>query len=224
MNIARQFNLRVVEDFAQAHGAETLGEKVGTFGDAAAFSFYPTKNLGAIGDGGAVVSNDPIIADTCRTLREYGWKDRHISFCPGSNSRLDELQAAILRVKLAYLAEDNARRRQIAEKYSSALDGVKIIPPTQMSGKLHAMHLYVIESEGRDNLQQFLLQEKIGTGRHYPVPIHQQAAYKGRIRGCDNLVHTEVLYKRILSLPMYPELSDIQVEKICTALWRSTSE
>ena len=218
MNISRQYNLKVIEDCAQAHGADISGQRVGTFGDAAAFSFYPTKNLGGIGDGGAIVSNDGAIAEMCRHLREYGWKERYISFFSGYNSRLDELQAAILRVKLKYLAQDNAYRREIAEKYSAAIDGTRIIPPAQINNILHAMHLYVIESENRDNLQEFLSYHKIGTARHYPMPIHLQPPYRGRIRGGENLVHTETLYKRILSLPMYPELTDGQVEKICTSL------
>lgn len=218
MKISRQYKLKVIEDCAQAHGADISGQRVGTFGDAAAFSFYPTKNLGAIGDGGAIVTNDSDIADRCKHLREYGWKERYVSFFPGYNSRLDELQAAILRVKLKYLARDNAFRREIAEKYNTAIDGTRIIPPAQVNETLHAMHLYVIESENRDNLQQFLSHEKIGTARHYPMPIHMQPAYQGRVRGGENLIHTETLYKRILSLPMYPELSDGQVEKICTSL------
>jgi dTDP-4-amino-4,6-dideoxygalactose transaminase len=224
MNVSKQYNLKVIEDCAQAHGAEISGQKVGTFGDAAAFSFYPTKNLGAIGDGGAIVSNDSGIADTCRRLREYGWKVRYKSFFPGYNSRLDELQAAILRVKLKYLAQDNASRREIAEKYSTAIEGTRIMPPAQINKTLHAMHLYVIEFEKRDNLQRFLTDEKIGTARHYPTPIHLQPAYRGRIRGGENLIHTETLYKRILSLPMYPELSHVQVENICTSLKKWISE
>lgn len=218
LNIARQRNLKVVEDCAQAHGAEIQGRKVGTFGDAAAFSFYPTKNLGALGDGGAVVTNSPEIADHVRWIREYGWKERYISSIQGVNSRLDELQAAILRVKLAHLSINNARRRQIAERYSSSTDGIRIIPPVKIDGTLHAMHLFVIECEERDALQRFLESEGIGTAKHYPMAIHQQPAYMGRIRCCDSLPCTESLYRHILSLPMYPELTDDQIERICLAL------
>jgi dTDP-4-amino-4,6-dideoxygalactose transaminase len=222
-NIADKYNLKVVEDCAQAHGAAISGKKVGTFGDAAAFSFYPTKNLGAIGDGGAVVSNNSDVADKCKWLREYGWKERYISFIKGGNSRLDEIQAAILRVKLRYLASDNEKRRDIALKYNNAIKHTNILPPAAISGTLHAMHLYVVESDDRDDLQQFLTQNKIGSARHYPMSIHLQPAYKDRIRGSENLVQTEMLYKKILSLPMYPELSELQVGKICDTIKKWSS-
>ena len=216
--VAQKFNLKVIEDCAQAHGAEFNGKKVGTFGDAAAFSFYPTKNLGAIGDGGAVVTNSPEIADHVRWLREYGWKKRFISSLQGINSRLDEIQAAILRAKLPYLSRDNARRREIAEYYIKSIDREKIIPPMKIDGTLHAMHLFVVECDQREALQKFLKEQGIGTAIHYPMAIHQQPAYFGRIRGSDALPRTENLYKKILTIPMYPELTDNQVERICTAL------
>lgn len=221
--IAQQNNLKVIEDCAQAHGAEIHGRKVGTFGDAAAFSFYPTKNLGALGDGGAVVTKSPEIGEKVRWLREYGWKEHYVSSIPGVNSRLDEIQAAILRVKLPHLSMDNARRREIAEYYRAAIDGVNIIPPAKVEGTLHAMHLFVVECERRESLQQFLNKAGIGTAIHYPLAIHQQPAYAGRIRGSDNLPCTQSLYSRILSLPMYPELTDTQVEIICSTLtnWSS---
>lgn len=223
LDIARQNNLKVIEDCAQAHGAEIHGQKVGTFGDAGTFSFYPTKNLGALGDGGAVVTNNLETAEYLKALREYGWRERYISDFPGMNSRLDELQAAILRVKLSHLAEDNARRRKIAASYLSAIDSVHIIPPTQVKDTLHAMHLFVIECEKRESLQLFLKKAEIGTAIHYPMAIHQQPAYTGRVRGGDDLPQTENLYKRILSLPMYPELRDDQVERICSALRKWSS-
>jgi len=216
--IAAEFALLVIEDCAQAHGAEIDGRKVGTFGDAAAFSFYPTKNLGAIGDGGAVVTSDEKIAANCRYLRQYGWKERYISFFPGVNSRLDELQASILRVKLPSLPANNARRREIARKYCAAIDRTGIVPPPLIANTLHAMHLFVVECANRDNLQQFLTDHGIATARHFPMPIHEQPAYKGRIRGADALPATETLYERIISLPMYPELTDSQVDKVCTTL------
>jgi len=218
MTVAASHGLKVVEDCAQAHGAAIDGRRVGTFGDAAAFSFYPTKNLGAIGDGGAVATNDSGVAERCRWLREYGWKERYISFMPGTNSRLDELQATILRVKLPRLSADNARRREIALRYDGALAGSSLVPPASVPGTLHAMHLYVVESSARDELERFLYARGIGTARHYPLPIHQQPAYTGRIRGGEYLTVTERLYGRILSLPMYPELRDEQVERICKAL------
>ncbi len=224
LDIARQNNLKIIEDCAQAHGAEIHGQKVGTFGDVGTFSFYPTKNLGALGDGGAVVTNSHEIAEHLKALREYGWKERYISDFPGMNSRLDEIQAAILRVKLSYLLKDNARRRKIAASYLSAIDGTHIIPPTQVKDTLNAMHLFVIECEKRESLQLFLKKAEIGTAIHYPMAIHRQPAYTGRVRGGDDLSQTEKLYDRILSLPMYPELRDSQVERVCSALrkWSSS--
>ena len=215
--VARQNNLYVIEDCAQACGAEISGKRVGTFGDAATFSFYPTKNLGAIGDGGAVVSDNPDMAERVHGLRQYGWNESRDARIPGMNSRLDEIQAAILRVKLQFLLEENARRRQIAEKYNSILDKVAIQSPRNIPDTIHAMHLYVVECENRDALQDFLKQKKIGSAFHYPKAVHQQEAYR-KIRGWDHLPRTELLYKRILTLPMYPELSDGDVERICSAL------
>lgn len=218
MEIASAHKLLVLEDCAQAHGAAIGDRQVGTFGNAAAFSFYPTKNLGALGDGGAVVTSDQHIAATCRALREYGWRERYISAIPGVNSRLDELQAAILRVKLPYLHQDNARRATIAKRYDRVLRDSSITPPATIAGTLHAMHLYVLECARRDELAAFLAAEGVCTARHYPVPVHKQAAYSGRIRGENDLPATERLYHRILSLPMYPELCDDMVARACNAL------
>jgi dTDP-4-amino-4,6-dideoxygalactose transaminase len=222
-SIAKKYNLGIIEDCAQAHGAEIRGQKVGTFGDVSAFSFYPTKNLGAIGDGGAVITNSAEIAEKLRWLREYGWKDRYISSIQGMNSRLDEIQAAILRVKLPHLSRDNARRREIAGHYIAAIDGDKIIAPIKIDGTLHAMHLFVVECDQRESLQNFLNEKEIGTVIHYPMAIHQQPAYFRRLRGYNDLPNTENLYRRILSLPMYPELADNQVERICLALKKWSS-
>ena len=216
--IARKNGLTVVEDCAQACGARISNRKVGTFGHAAAFSFYPTKNLGAIGDGGCVVTDSTEVSEKLRALREYGWKERYISSEQGMNSRMDEIQAAILRVKLPFLDEDNVRRRAIAERYSQAVDNLSIIPPYPVPDTDHAMHLYVVECSERPSLQDFLKERGIGTALHYPRAVHQQGAYEGRIRGSESLPATEELYEKILSLPMYPELSDTEVEKICAAL------
>lgn len=216
--IARRHELIVVEDCAQACGSEISGNKVGTFGHASAFSFYPTKNLGAIGDGGAVVTNIPEVWEKTRMLREYGWKERYISSEPGMNSRLDEIQAAILRVKLPHLLGDNARRRDIARQYSLAVDERSIVPPRLLPGTQHSMHLYVVECEARRDLQAFLNERSIGTAFHYPKPVHQQAAYENRIRGSQDLPVTERLYERIISLPLYPELTETDVMRICNAL------
>jgi len=218
MELAAMYGLKVVEDCAQAHGAEIGGKKAGSFGDAAAFSFYPTKNLGAIGDGGAVATRNKEVAADLKARREYGWQERYISFFPGLNSRLDEMQAAILRVKLPHLCADNARRREIAARYHEALRGSPVVTPAQVPGTLHAMHLYVLECDQRDRLQELLKSRGVATARHYPAPIHLQPAYRGRIRGGDSLPATEALYGRIVSLPMYPELTDAQVRQVVDAL------
>ena len=223
LTIARQQGLKIVEDCAQAHGAEINGRKVGTFGDAGAFSFYPTKNLGGIGDGGAVVTNSEEIAARVRELREYGWRERYVSAIQGMNSRLDELQAAILRVKLPYLLESNKRRRELATRYCEAIDGINIVSPLQIKDTLHAMHLFVVECDNRDEFRGYMGEMGIGTALHYPYPIHRQPAFAERIRGGSDLRHTEKLYERIVTLPMFPELIDEQVERICEALsgWNS---
>jgi len=218
MAVASTYNLIVVEDCAQTHGAAIDGKKVGSFGDAAAFSFYPTKNLGAFGDGGAVVTDNRDIADKCRSLREYGWKSRYISDCQGVNSRLDELQAAILRVKLSFLESGNRMRRSIAKRYTEAMRCTSLTPPADVVGCLHAMHLYVAETSDRERFQLFLQNNGIASARHYPLPVHLQPAYKGRIRGASSLPVTGKLYDRIITLPMFPELEEHQVEKICTVL------
>jgi dTDP-4-amino-4,6-dideoxygalactose transaminase len=215
MEIAARHGIRVIEDCAQAHGAEWEGRKAGTFGDAAAFSFYPTKNLGALGDGGAVVTNNEDLAQRLRTLREYGWEQRYVSSVAGVNSRLDELQAAILRVKLRHLDEDNQRRASIASLYSGALTGHEaiIVPETDSRAK-HVYHQYVVRARSREALQTFLKENGIGTGIHYPVPVHQQPAYAGRIRSAGSLQRTETVAHEILSLPMFPELPAHEVNMV----------
>jgi len=216
-DLANSHGIPLVEDCAQAHGAAIEGRRVGTFGDIAAFSFYPTKNLGAIGDGGAVVTNDALLAARVRELREYGWRERYISHVPGRNSRLDELQAAILRVKLPHLAADNQRRREIAARYTAAIGAaVSLSAPVVRDGYLHAMHLYVLEVDDRDGLARHLAEAGVGSAQHYPRPIHAQPAYAARPRAA--LPNTERLYRRLLSLPMYPELTDDDVERVCDTL------
>jgi dTDP-4-amino-4,6-dideoxygalactose transaminase len=217
LEIARCYDLWVIEDCAQAHGAAIGKQKVGTFGDIAAFSFYPTKNLGALGDGGAVVTSDPTLAEQTRLLREYGWRERYVSAIPGLNSRLDELQAAILRVKLRYLDAENARRRALAAEYDRLLADASIRTPTTRTDVSHVFHQYVIRSCRRDALQAYLRSQGIGTLIHYPAPVHAQPAYAGRIFIGDGLPHTEAAAKEILSLPMFPELSDEQVYQVAQA-------
>ncbi|MGB8225278.1 MAG: DegT/DnrJ/EryC1/StrS family aminotransferase, partial [Sedimentisphaerales bacterium] len=203
LKIARQHNLRVIEDCAQAHGAIYKNKRAGSFGDIACFSFYPTKNLGALGDGGMVVTNDSKLAERVEMLRQYGWKERYVSQFAGINSRLDELQAAILRVKLKHLDEDNSKRIHLADIYNRQLSDTDLILPRQRENSSHIYHLYVIRSSRRDKLLSYLKEKGIGAAVHYPVPVHLQPAYNHG----QNLEWTEHITKEILSLPMYPELS-----------------
>jgi dTDP-4-amino-4,6-dideoxygalactose transaminase len=215
----RQHGALLIEDCAQAHGARLHGRRVGTFGDAATFSFYPTKNLGALGDGGAVATPDAARAGELAALRQYGWHKHYISDSAGVNSRLDELQAAILRVKLRHLDAGNARRQEIAAQYDSALAGSSIAAPVRRPGAEHVYHLYVVRTARRDAVQARLREAGIGTGIHYPMPVHQQPAYAGRVAtGPSGLHHTEAASREILSLPLYPELTDQQVAAVCRAL------
>ena len=223
-DIARRYDLKVVEDCAQAHGAKIQrmgGIKVGGFGDAAAFSFYPTKNLGALGDGGAVVTNDAEVAERVALLREYGWRERYVSDQPGFNSRLDELQAAILRVKLKYLDEENARRREIARIYDDRLAPTSLRLPERPIGVESVYHQYVARCDERDGLREHLREQGVGTLVHYPVPVHLQPAYRNRVpvhRGA--MPETEQAARQVLSLPMHAQLSDAQVERVCEAINR----
>ena len=218
ISIARENGIKILEDCAQAHGAKVGDNKVGSFGDAAAFSFYPTKNLGAIGDGGAVITNSHDVFENILALRQYGWHQRYISDVPGVNSRLDELQAAFLRIKLRELDNDNNRRNEIALKYSSVIQNLNLKVPTSIPNTYNAYHLYVVESDNRDELAKFLNSKGIGTALHYPLPIHKQPAYLNRIKGHQWLKVTEKLYEKILSLPMFPELNDSEVERVRNAL------
>src|SRR5688572_6435373 len=219
LEIAHEHGLQVLEDCAQAHGAEIKGKRAGSFGDVAAFSFYPTKNLGAFGDAGAIVTNDSGIADRAQALREYGWRDRYISADAGVNSRLDELHAAMLRVKLRYLDAENERRRQIALAYRVALEGSAFSLPAEQPGAHHVYHLYVIRTVDRDRLQKHLSGSGVITLVHYPQPVHLQPAYRERVPVAPGgLPVTEQVCREILSLPMHPYLSDEDVAEVCEAL------
>ena len=180
--IARRHGITVIEDCAQAHGAALHGRRLGTLGDIATFSFYPTKNLGALGDGGAVVTDDEARASRVAALRQYGWRAHYVSDEPGINSRLDELQAAILRVKLAHLDTQNARRRTIATAYDLALAATAIEPPLRRASAEHVFHLYVLRVPERDAVQARLRAAGVGTGTHYAMPVHLQPAYRNRRR------------------------------------------
>jgi len=206
--IASRYNIAVIEDCAQAHGAEYERKRVGSFGLAGAFSFYPTKNLGALGDGGAIVTNDPDFAKKAKMLRQYGWERRYISKIAGMNSRLDEIQAAVLQVKLPRLEAANAARRQIADHYRSRLSLAGIANPREIGPAKHVYHQYVIRVQHRDQLREYLSSQGIETAISYPAPVHLQEGYRGLARiGYGGLGITERIVGEILSLPMYPELS-----------------
>jgi dTDP-4-amino-4,6-dideoxygalactose transaminase len=214
-DLAYAHGLRLIEDCAQSHGALYRGQATGTFGDVGCFSFYPTKNLGALGDGGMVVTGDPAIAETLREIREYGWRERYVSARVGINSRLDPIQAAILGVKIGSLASDNALRRTIADRYDTGLAGLPLTPPARRPDVNHVFHQYVIRLAERDALREWLRADGIDTGIHYPVPVHLQPAYRGRlVIGPSGLGVTERAARQILSLPMYPQLSAQKIHRV----------
>jgi dTDP-4-amino-4,6-dideoxygalactose transaminase len=218
VEVARRHGLAVVEDACQAHGAELAGQRAGSVGDAAAFSFYMSKNLGAYGDAGAVTTNSLAIATELRRLRDHGAarKYEHAEF--GINSRLDELQAAILRVKLRYLEEWNEQRIVAAARYDAVLGDLDVVVPEVRPGARHVYHLYVIQTDERERLRESLDARGVATGIHYPIPIHQQPACQGVGRVVGRLEHTERLANRILSLPIYPELEERQIGYVADCL------
>lgn len=219
MKIAKERGLKVLEDCSQAHGARHGLMQVGSFGDIATYSLYPTKNLGAIGDGGIVTTNSSDLAEQLRSLREYGWKQRYISDDRGMNSRLDELQAAILRVKLIRLSEMNNARRAIAKIYDAGLAGLPFTMPVEQAGTRHVYHQYVVRSRNRDQLKTFMTAQGIGTNVHYPMPVHIQPAYVKRVPlAPGGLPETEKAANEVLSLPMFPELPRADAEKVVAAL------
>ena len=216
LELAHSRNVSVLEDCAQAHGATYHGKRVGAHGDIAAFSFYPTKNLGAYGDGGAIVTNDAALAERVNLLRQYGWRERYASDIKGMNSRLDELQAGILRVKLRHLDEWNAARRNRAALYTELLHNVT--PPREMAYGQAVYHLYVVQSAHRDALAAHLKSRGIGTAIQYPHPIHLQPAYVNLGYREGDLPVSEKLEGEILSLPLYPELSLADVRTVAQAV------
>lgn len=216
--LARAHNIRVVEDCAQSHGATYRDRRTGAWGDMACFSFYPTKNLGAIGDGGLAATDDAQLADNARLLREYGWRNRYVSDIAGWNTRLDELQAAILRVKLRTLDADNARRRHLAGLYDELLAPGPVTCPPELPYGRHVYHLYVVRSARRDELQAFLKDRGIGSLVHYPVPVHLQPAYRGRLGDTGSFPEAERAAREVLSLPMFPELTEEQVRQVAEAV------
>ena len=224
-DLARRRGAVLIEDCAQAHGATLDGNPIGTTGDAAAFSFYPTKNLGAFGDGGLVATASEELARRLRSLREYGWGQRYVSDLAGLNSRLDELQAAILRVRLAMLAALNDRRRAIAAQYTAGLIDGGLALPAVAAGAGHVFHQYVVRHPARDALQARLKQRGIGSNIHYPVPVHLQPAYRDRLAlDPAGLAATEAAARTVLSLPLYPELDDNSVARVIDGVRAAVAE
>ena len=217
----RRHGVAVIEDCSQAHGATLGGRKLGTLGAVGTFSLYPTKNLGALGDGGVLATDDAALAARVAALRQYGWRTHYISDEVGVNSRLDELQAAVLRVKLHHLDGQNARRQAIAARYFDALADAAIAPPVRRADGTHVFHQYVIRTPDRAIAQVRLREQGVGTGIHYPVPVHLQPAYKGRIAlgpaGCHA---SETAALEVLSLPIYPELAEGEVAHVADAIRR----
>jgi dTDP-4-amino-4,6-dideoxygalactose transaminase len=216
--LASELGLTLLEDCAQSHGASFYGKKTGSFGRAAAFSFYPTKNLGAYGDGGAVATGNALIADHVKRLRQYGWSRRDFAETEGRNSRLDEIQAAILRVKLFSLEDENKRRRTIAARYDKGFQKLPVTLLEMRDGAVSARHLYPIRTDRRDDLRVFLESRGIETAVHYPIPLHLQPAYSflGNRRG--DFPVSERASETVLSLPIYPSLSDDQVDLVIAAV------
>jgi len=216
--IAKKFNLKIIEDSAQAHGAELNGMKTGNFGNASGFSFYPSKNLGCLGDGGAVTTNDPKLAETIRALRNYGSHIKYENKYKGVNSRLDEIQAAILSVKLKYLDKENQRRIEIAKYYKENIKNEKIILPVKYHPDplSHVYHLFVIRTKDRKHLKEYLFENGISSDIHYPIPPNKQLAFS---EWSDHSYPiSEEIHKTILSIPSGMHLSDEDVEKILTVL------
>jgi dTDP-4-amino-4,6-dideoxygalactose transaminase len=214
LEVAREHGLKVIEDAAQAHGAEYAGRKVGRLADAACFSFYPTKNLGAYGDAGMVVTDDAEVAQRVRMLRNYGEEAKYQNRVHGFNSRLDELQAAVLRVKLSRLDEWVAARRRQAGQYGELLAGAPVVLPTEAPPARHSYHLYVVRSRDRDRLRQHLRENGVGTSIHYPTPVHCQNAYRELGYSAGDFPEAERACREVLSLPLYPELTDEEVRYV----------
>ena len=216
--IARKHGLRVLEDGAQAHGARYKGQRVGAHGDAVTWSFYPGKNLGAMGDGGAVTTNDPEIANRIRVLRNYGSRVKYVNDVQGYNSRLDPLQAAILRVKLAHLDEWNRRRRAVAELYQQDLAKCGVMLPYVPDWAEPVWHLYVVQHPQRDALQRYLTDAGVGTLIHYPIPPHKQQAYIAAGMAANAFPLASQMADQVLSLPMGPHLPTDQARQVVSVL------
>ncbi len=217
-SIAKEFDLKVIEDACQAHGAEYRGIRTGALGDAAAFSFYPGKNLGGIGDGGAIVTNDVALAERLRATRNYGSTRKYHHPTRGFNTRLDSIQAAVLRVKLNHLDTWNSRRREIAERYRRQLAGANLVLPAEQPGGHHVYHLYVVRCTDRDDVAARMKEQGIETGIHYPVPVDRQEAFRSCGRVVGDLRHSSKACTEILSLPICPFTTDDEVDEVADCL------
>lgn len=218
MDIAQRHNLLVLEDAAQAHGASIDGKKAGNWGDATGFSFYPGKNLGALGDAGAVTTNDAELAKTLRALRNYGSHEKYKNLFQGVNSRLDEIQAAMLSVKLKHLDTEIAHRRKVADAYLKGITNPAIVLPaiqSSLSCEAHVWHVFVIRCEQREALQKYLLEHGVQTLIHYPIPPHQQQAYKEW--NMDSYPVSELIHQQVMSLPMGPTITDEEIATVIKA-------
>ena len=222
IDLAKKYNLKVIEDAAQAHGAEYNNKRVGALGNIGIFSFYPGKNLGAYGDAGAVVTNDPDISNKIAMLRNHGRTKKYEHEYEGYNCRLDTLQAAILRVKLKYINSWNEARRNHASSYRKLLQNTDIILPTEQKDNKHIYHIFAVRVADRDNLLNKLKNEGIGAGIHYPIPLHLQPAYRYLGYKAGDFPITEKCAREIISLPMYPELDEVKIKKIAEAISKFT--
>jgi aminotransferase EvaB len=238
LSVAAKHGAKVIEDCAQAHGATIGGRKVGTWGDVAAFSFYPTKNLGALGDGGAVFTTNAVLAERVRMMRQYGWRNRYVAEIAGRNSRLDELQAAVLRVKLNYLDVENAKRRELAQRYVARLGaltagatgvsesrragGAPIGLPSVAVGTEHVFHQFTVRTPGREALRAYLLSNDIACGVLYSVPVHRQPAFAVEML---SLPETERACAEVLCLPCHSAVTPRDVDRVCDEIfrWRTPS-
>lgn len=218
MEIAKKYGLHVIEDCAQAHGAIYKGQKVGTFGDAAGFSFYPGKNLGALGDAGAVVTNNKELAEKIRALGNYGSDYKYHHIYKGNNSRLDELQAAFLLTKLPHLERMNVERRRIAKKYTEGIKNSKINTPFVLDGCIPVWHIYGIRCNERNTLEAYLNNRGIGTNKHYPIPIHLQECYKELGFHTGDFPVAEEISSTELSIPMYYGMTDEEIQYVVDAI------
>jgi len=216
--VVTKHDVEIVEDCAQAHGAMLRGRHAGTIGRLGCYSFYPTKNLGALGDGGVVITRDGALAERLRRLRTYGQTDRYLHIEAGVNSRLDEVQAAVLRAKLPHVGAWNARRNEIATAYEEALRETPVRPLERLEGRTHVFHLFVAVTPDRQAFQDHLLSQGIQTLIHYPRPVHRQPAYERLGKGPVPLANAEAFCAQVVSLPIYPELRDDEVDRVAAAL------